>query len=242
MSPEAEIPTGGKTELIFVSAYHNLPGVSEGERVDYYAPHELQRLGSDLTSYIRNQLDLFSENSSYAEYFSLADYDNPADSISEAEEATFRSALSPAELTTPLAELDAREILHGFRAVILKRVTSRDLAEIRNGIDLFNWIVEGAIECVDSGNPRSVISIESAAQFGPRFVDGLIRSIECLKQTPYDPYERFIGETFAPLKPLLDLLHPMVHSLTWPRNDIAIGELLLIVYYFRRVVEEECQP
>jgi hypothetical protein len=229
-------------DFVFASAYHNLPGISDGEWVGYYAPAEFERLGRDLKSYIEHQLDLFAENSDYAEYFSLADYGDPTDSISDVEEVTFRSALSPAEQNTTLGELDTRDVLHGFRAVILKRVASGDLAEIRSGLELFNRIVEDAIECVDSGNPRSYIRLETAAEFGPRFIDGLLGSVESLKQTwGYDPYERFIGEKFAPLKPLLDLLHTLVHSEAWPRNDLALGELLLIVYYFKRLVEEQWQ-
>jgi hypothetical protein len=111
MSPKAELASVAPTELVFVWAFHNLPGISEAEWVDYYAPHETRRLGGDLKSYIEHQLNLFSENSNYAEYFSLADYDDPADSLGDVEEVTFRSALSPSEQNTPLGELDATAVL-----------------------------------------------------------------------------------------------------------------------------------
>lgn len=242
MSPNPDPPHAGPTQILFITGYHNLPGLSEGEWIGYYAPSELDRLRNELTSYINLQLDLFSEHSEYAEYFSLAQYDHPADSISDVEQTTFRSALSPPERHSEINELDSWEILRGFRAVILKRVASGDFAEIRSAIELFNRIIEGAIECVDSGNPRSYILIETAKEFGPRFVDGLLESIEFSKKPwRYDPYREFIGGTFAPLKPLIDILHSLVHYEAWPRNDLAVGELLLIVYHFKRVIEEEWQ-
>jgi hypothetical protein len=39
----------------------------------------------------------------------------------------------------------------------------------------------------------------------------------------------------------LSLLRPLVHDEEWPRNDLALGRLLLIVDCFKRVVEEEGQ-
>jgi hypothetical protein len=46
------------------------------------------------------------------------------------------------------------------------------------------------------------------------------------------------GATFEPLTPLLDKLRTMVRREGWPRNDLALGRLLLIVDYFKQVVEE----
>ena len=125
---------------------------------------------------------------------------------------------------------------------IRKRVASGDLAEIRTAIQLFNGIMEGALENVDYENPRSHIRIETAEEFGPRFIDWLLNSVEDLNRTwLYNPLWKFIGEKFAPLQPLLNVLHKRAHSELWPRTDLAIGELLLVVYYFNRVVEEEWQ-
>jgi hypothetical protein len=93
-----------------------------------------------------------------------------------------------------------------------------------------------------AGTPAPTSGLKPPAEFGPRFIDGLLGSVESLKLTwRHDSYERFIGKKFAPLKPLLDLLHTLVHNEAWPRNDLALGELLLIVYYFKRLVEEERQ-
>jgi hypothetical protein len=135
MSPNPDPPPAGPTQLLFVTRYHNLPGLSEGQWIGYYAPSQMDRLRNELTNYINLQLDLFSEHSEYAEYFSLAEYDRPADSISGFEEAAFRSALSPVQRNTDINELDSSEILRGFRAVILKRAASGDLAEIRSALD-----------------------------------------------------------------------------------------------------------
>jgi len=242
MSPKPDPPAGSHTQILFVTGYHNLPGVSQAEWIGYYAPREMERLRNELTSYIDHQLNLFSECSEYDEYFLHAEYDRPADMIDDFEEAAFRSALSLAERHSDINELDSWEILRGFRVVIRRRLASGDLAVIRSAIQLFNGIVEGAIECVDEGNPRSCIRIETATEFGPRFVDGLLKSIE-FSQKPwrYDPYSEFIGKTFAPLRPLIEILHGLVHYDGWPRTDLAVGELLLVVYYFNRVVEEEWQ-
>jgi len=132
MSPKPELPSPGSRQLLFVTAYHNLPGISEGEWIAYFATEETNRLRQELASYINHQLDLFSVNSDYAEYFSLADYDNPADSISDSEVEAFRSALSPAERHTSINDLDSYELLRGFRAVILSRIASGDLTETRS--------------------------------------------------------------------------------------------------------------
>ena len=230
----------GATELVFVWAYHNLPDDPddpEGECVEYYAPTEWERLRRDLKKHIGEQLDRFSERSGYAEYFALADYGNPADSITDAEQAVFRSTLDPDDRNIALDQLHASDALRGLRAVILQRVGSGDLTEIRSGVELFNWIIEGAVEGVDSKNPCSRISMRMAAEFGPWFVDRLLGSVERLMETSrYAPYDKFIGESFAPLKPVLDLLCPLVHREAWPRDDLALGRLLLIVDYLNRIV------
>jgi len=202
----------------------------------------MERLRNELTSYIDHQLNLFSECSEYDEYFLHAEYDRPADMIDDFEEAAFRSALSPAERHADINELDSWEILRGFRVVIRNRLGRGDLAEIRSEIQLFNGIMEGALGNVEYENPCSHLQIETAEEFGPRFVDWLLKSVEDLNRAWIDdPFWKFIGEKFAPLKPLLDVLHTLVHSELWPYSDLAVGELLLIVYYFKQVMEEEWQ-
>ena len=72
-----------------------------------------------------------------------------------------------------------------------------------------------------------------------QFVDRLVESVKHQKEIrTRGSYEEFIGQKFAPLKPVLNMLHVLVHSEGWPRNDLALGELLLVVSYFKQVVGE----
>jgi len=65
-------------------------------------------------------------------------------------------------------------------------------------------MIESAIEAVDERNPRCYISIETAKEFGPKFVDGLLGSIERAEQNwRHDAYDRFVGRRFKPLQPVL---------------------------------------
>jgi hypothetical protein len=69
--------------------------------------------------------------------------------------------------------------------------------------------------------------------------DSLLESVERLKQKRgVDSYHRFIGEQFEHLKLLLEEISPIVHREGWPRNDLALGRVLLVVDYFKHVVEE----
>jgi hypothetical protein len=227
------------TDVMFVCAYHNLPGISDGEWVEYYTPEGFQRLREDLKSYIEHQLDLFSESYDYADYFSGGEYGNPEDSISDDELPVFRSALAAEDQQTPLPDLHPLDVLQGLRAVMFKRMAG-DLADARSAVELFNFVMECAIEAVDSRNPRSYIRVETPKEFGPWFIDRILGSIESLQQTwRHDPYEKFIGQKFEPLKPLLDMLKPIVQSAAWPYNDLSLGRLVLIVDYFKKVVEED---
>jgi hypothetical protein len=233
MATNAEHPPSIATELIFVYAYHNLPGISEAAWIDYYAPPEFNGLCDDLKTHIEWQLDLFSESYDYSE-------DNPECSISDDEKAAFRSVQDAEDCGTAVEDLNPLDVLRGFRAVMLVRVASGDLANIRSAVKMFNYIIACAFDAAD--NPQSYIRIETAAQFGPWFIDRLFKSIQGLQQTGRcDPYGKFIGEKFETLEPALSLLRPLVHDEEWPRNDLALGRLLLIVDCFKRVVEEEGQ-
>jgi hypothetical protein len=227
------------TDLVFVRAYHNLPGISQGEWVNYYNPASIDRLRQDLKSYIQHQLKLFTISADYGEYFSVAEYDSLWDSLAEHEVSVFRLALQPEDRNTLVEELHPLDGLNGFRAVMLHRINEGDLDDIRSALSLFDDMIECAVEAVDERNPRSYISLETAAQFAASFIDGLLECIECLKQ-PFrlDSYQQFVGETFAPLKPLLDGLRPAVHREGWPRDDLSLGRLLLIVDYFKQSIEE----
>jgi hypothetical protein len=102
----------GATELIFVSACHNLPGVSEAESIGYYAPGEMERLRGELTLYIDHQLNLFSGH--YSGYFLLAEYDHPADMIHDFEGAAFRD-LSTGTATHAIPETLNSPPIRGLR-------------------------------------------------------------------------------------------------------------------------------
>ena len=117
---------------------------------------------------------------------------------------------------------------------MLHRISVGDLEDIRGAAELFN----GILECDES--PRSYMSIEAAKEFGPWFIDRIIGAIEGLDQRwQHDTYERFIGEKFKPLRPLLEMLRPVVQHEGWPWTDLSLGQLLLIVDYFKKVVERD---
>ena len=239
MTTTTQNPPGTATEVLFVYAYHNLPGISDGSWVEYYAPARLEELRQALKSHIEHQLDLFSESYDYEEYFSIAEYGNPRDSISDDELSTFQSALASEDRQTPLHELHPRDVLWGFRAVILKRIAG-DLTEVRWAIELFNDIMESAIEAVDNHNARSYVRLQTAREFGPWFIEYLLEAVKALQQTRrQDSYHLFIAEKFSHLKPILDILHPVIHSTAWPHSDLSLGQFLLIVDYYKKVVEDD---
>jgi hypothetical protein len=237
MTTNAE-PLVPATPLLFVYAYHNLPGISDGEWLAYYNPRSLKRLRGDLRGYVQHQLNLFSKCFDFEDAFSQAEYVE-IESIGEDEVVVFRSALRLQVRDVPLDELHPRDQLNGLRAVVLLRIDEGNLDGIRSGLDLFDNIMESGIPTDDARNPRSYIWLKAASEFAPWFIDSLLESIASLKQQwGVDSYRRFVGERFEPLKPLLDKLDPIVHREGWPRNDLALGEFLLIVDYFRQVVED----
>lgn len=235
-------PPNSASDLVFVRAYHNLPGISEGEWVDYYSSASLNRLREDLARYVEHHLDLFSKSYDYEDCFSLAEYGDPDDVLWEDEVAVFRSALSAEDRESPVDELPPRAVLRGYRAVILQRFAKGDLAAIRSAAELFNGMIESAIEGVDDRNPRCYIGIETAKEFGPGFVESLLGSIQRTGHAcRHDDFDRFIGDQFEPLQPLLETLLPTVQHEGWPHNDLSLGRLLLIVDFFKKVVEEDWQ-
>jgi hypothetical protein len=128
------------------------------------------RVRRELKQYVQHQLDLFSWNSEYADYFSTAEYADVEESISEDEAAVFQSTLAPEDRGVPLDELHPREQLNGLRAVILRRIGSGNLEDIRAALYLFDGVMESGIPADDTRNPRSYIRIETASEFVPWFV------------------------------------------------------------------------
>ena len=228
------------TELIFVRAYHRLPGISEGEWIRYYRPSTFGEFRRELKDYIQHQIGLFTVSAEYGEYFSVAEFDGPMESMDEYEESVFRSALAKADRPIPLSELHPLDSLRGLQAVILHRISRDCLADVVMGVELFEYVIECAIPGDDNRNPGSYISVLNVSQFATSFIDGLLESIKNINDTwRYDPYWKFVGERMAPLKPLLDNMHRAVHQTTWPRDDLSLGRLLLVVDYFKQVVEDE---
>jgi hypothetical protein len=239
METEVKNHSGAPGSWVFVHAYYNLPGVWESEWVDYYPATNLDRLRTELKSHIEHQLDLFSE-SVYEDHFSAAEYGNPEEFITADELLLFRAALPKSAQQSPLAEIHALDQLEGYRAVILSRVANGDWAALQSAVYRFNWLIEAAIEGVDNQNARSYIDIKTEKDFAPSFIEGLLASIDRLREPRrrYDHYSDFIGERFQPLKPLLEILRPSVSHPTWPHSDLALGRFVLIVDYFKDVAGE----
>ena len=214
--------------------YHKLPGISEGEWLEYYRPTALGRLRRDLKNYVNQQLNLFSTSGDYGEFFCVAEFEEWR-SLDEDEIKVFKLALPPEERNTSPEELHPADCLNGLRAVMLQRIVEGDLTEIRSALELFDSIIESAIEAVDERNPRSYITLQSAAEFAPWFIDRLLESVDPDARRPWrhDPHQTVVGETLQPLKPILDSLGHAVHQRGWPRDDLALGRFLLVVDYSR---------
>ena len=60
------------TDMLFLTIFHNLPGISTGEEIDYYTACDRERLQRDLVSSTEHYLALFSESYDYEDYFSCA--------------------------------------------------------------------------------------------------------------------------------------------------------------------------
>jgi hypothetical protein len=181
--------------LIFVHAYHNLPGFSQGEWINYYDLAAINRLRQDLKTYIEHQLDLFVKSTDYGEYFCVAEYDGVWDGLAEDEVVVLRQALEPEDRSTAFEALHPTDMLKGLRAVILYDIAEGDLDRLRWALSLFNAIIESAVEAVDSLNPRSYIRLLTTEEFAPWFIDSLLESIRCRRQEwRLHAYEKFVGQ------------------------------------------------
>lgn len=221
------------TQVLFLRVYHNLPGITDGEEIDYYTPGEYGRLQEDLVTHIKRQFDLFSESHDYGDYFSCADYGIPEDWLDDSEIETFRSVLDPDERTLPLSDLHSRSMFKGYRTVVERRVQSGDIALIREAIELFNFVMECALPTDDPRNPRCYLWLQTAEEFAPLLIDNLLGAIQALEEPrSMDSYQQYLGEAFGPLEPLLRILAVTVHHERWPHNDLALGKFLLIVDHY----------
>jgi hypothetical protein len=238
-TPQAsKVTVGSSPQTLFLHGYHKLPGVTEGELLDYYCHGDLSRLPSDLAHYLNQQLDLFSK-SEFEDYFSLAEFVD-ADSLADLELSVFRSALLPEDRAIPIEDLPPRDVFTGLRAVIAYRIKEGGPAGLRNAVELFNSVMESALNGIEFQDPCSSVKLQTAKEFAPSFIDQLIETVDWLEHLHCsDGHREAIGRAFSPLKPLLNRLQSAVHNERWPHSDLAIGKLLLIVDHYRQVIEDQ---
>jgi hypothetical protein len=219
-----------------VTVFHHLPGVSEGEEIDYYTPGDRERLQRDLLRKTEHYFALFS-NSEYEDHFSCAEYEPPDDYLTDAELDTFRSALDLDDRDCPPSDLHPRAIFHGYCAVVDLWIRSKDLAICQKGIELFNSVMESALPTDDSSNPRCYVTLQTAKEFAPAFIGDLLDAVRTCEKTRFSlPRWRYVGEAMKPLQPLLTMLAKMVTNEAWPKSDLALGKFLLLADYYRELM------
>jgi hypothetical protein len=193
------------TDILFLSVFHNLPGVLDGAEVCYYVPGDSEILRRDLASAIEHYFTLFSESFEYQDYF--AEYEIYEDSLAAAELEIFRSVLKPVDRTVPLGDLHPRDTFRGCRAVVGACVRDPDLALNRRGIELFNFVMECALPTDDKRNPQCCIQLETAKEFAPRFIDDLLDIVRSTGEIRWAfPRRYHRREALRPLQTLLETL------------------------------------
>ena len=222
------------SDILFLTVFHNLPGVSDGEQIDYYAPSDSESLRRDLASAVERHFTLFSESFEYEDHFSCAEYSIDEDSFDDPEVNIFRSVLDPEEQKRSFEDIHPRDIFRGCRAVVAGRIHNADLAINQRGIELFNFVMECALPTDDRQNPRCYIQLETAKEFAPRFIDGLLDIIRSAEESRWAYPRRYhIREGFQPLQSLLETLSRAVHEPAWPQNNLTLGKFLLLVDYYQ---------
>ena len=225
------------TDTLFLAIFHNLPGISTGEEIDYYTACDRERLQRDLVSRTEHFLALFSESYDYEDYFSCADYAITGDSVDESELDTFRSVLDPDGREGPLTNLHPRDIFNGYRAVIGERLRSDDVAVRQTGIELFNFVMECALPGDDNRNPTCYIQVQTAKEFAPAFLASLLDTIRAQEETRLVvPRRRHLAQVLQPIQGLLAMMETVVSEEEWPQTDLALGKFLLLVDYYKRVI------
>lgn len=210
------------TPILFVTRAHNLPGISSGHRIDYYRPEEHARLRTDLASAAEHFFDLFAKSREFEEYFSNADYGIDEECFDDAELAAFRSAFQSSGRDC-FTDLEGRDVFNGCRKVVALQLQDIDLSVTRQGIQLFNTVMEAALPADDDRHPHCSIRLESVKEFGRPFVEHLaaVASGSAFRQKS------------APL-PQVEPLSQAVKHPDWPRNDLELEKLLLLVDWHRQ--------
>lgn len=228
------------TELVFVWGAHALPGVSSGEWVGYYRPPLGRQFAVELGEYLRFQMDLFAD-SIYEDYFSQAPYRSLDEELTEAEWAAFRSGLGAADRDTPFESLCGRRLLRGYDAVVHHRIATGDWEKVQEGVHLFGELLGVALDGVDWENPYSEVEVSGVKEFGPMFVERLLRNVAGCEDFRTGAFERFVGRSFEGWRPALEQLQRAVGSEGWPCDDLSLGRLLFVVDHFNDVAARwEC--
>jgi hypothetical protein len=96
--------------------------------------------------------------------------------------------------------------------------------------------MESALPTDDNSNPRCYMTLETAKEFAPGFVDRLFDAVNAVGESPFN--RRYhVGEAFRPLQPLMQILKRALHNQSWPQDDLDIGRLLLLVDRYQQVME-----
>jgi hypothetical protein len=133
------------TDVLFVTTYHHLPGVSDGEEIGYYVPGQEERLSHDLVQAFRHYSSLFASSCDYEDHFSCAEYGVTDDSFDEIETNVFRSVLSGAERHQPVQDLHPRDVFSGCCAVVEARLQSAETRTVLSGVGLLNDLMESGL-------------------------------------------------------------------------------------------------
>jgi hypothetical protein len=229
-------------DTLFLTVFHNLPGVSDGIETNYYTDGEKQRLSWDLASAVKFYLDIFVNSYYYQEYFSSAEYVVGDDWLNDLELSIFRLAIDLDQRTVPLTELHPQDTLNGCYAVIESRIRSEDIADWRRGIDLFNDVMEAALSADEFSDPGCSILLRTTKEFAPEFISDLLDSVGSTDQDRWRskqyPRIEFVGAAFRPLLPLLEMIKKRVDRAGWPQSDIALGKFLLILDHYQEVMRQ----
>lgn len=222
------------TDVLFLTVYHNLPGVSEGEEIKYYAPSNFESLRTDLASTVEHHFSLFSR-SVYGDYFWCAGYEIH-EMLDDAEVVIFRSALDAKERKISLSDLHPYDTFCGSRAVVSSHVKEADLDRNKRAIELFNLVMESALPTDGREDPRCCILLQTASEFAPSFINDMLDTVRS-DSNPWSFRNRH-RESLKPLQPLLEMLAWEVDHTVWPRNELALGRFLLIIDYYKKLEDQ----
>jgi hypothetical protein len=231
------------TDVLFVTIYHNLPGVSDGEEIGYYLPGQEERLSHDLVQAFRHYSSLFASSYDYEDDFSCAEYGVTDDSFDEIETNVFRSVLSGAERHQPVQDLHPRDVFNGCCAVVEARLQSAETRTVLSGVGLLNDLMESGLPADDSRNPRCYIQVQTAQEFAGPFLRWL---------TEIADFPRSLRSASAKaervrtgLQPFRDLVVAVEKSMQENRetlSDFVIGRFLLIADHYLHVIGEDREP